>query len=301
MARKPPLLHGILIIDKPAGWTSHDVVARLRRIADERRAGHAGTLDPAATGVLPVVFGDATRLVSHLSDASKTYLADITFGVSTDTADADGTVTGIKSGVELQQGDLMTAVASFSGHQFQVPPMHSAIKIGGRKLYELARSGEVVDRPPRPVVINQIELINWDPPIATLCIDCSKGTYVRSLAVDLGERLGQLAHLSNLVRLRTGPFELSDAWTMAELEAIPLRELWERIAIHPDAALASTGIILDDAAKVNWNVGRVIYDSAQEFASIARAYSAEGAFLGVAEWNEQAPGWQPIKVMNSAA
>src|SRR5688500_16279327 len=172
----PGGLHGFLIVDKPAGWTSHDVVGRLRRLLGERRIGHAGTLDPAATGVLPVAVGRATKFLEFLDDASKTYVAEITFGIETDSHDGDGIVTERRETDRVDQASVEVGLASFRGARRQVPPMHSAVKIGGRRLYEAARRGEVVERPARAVVFHTMDLLEWHAPVATILVDCSKGT-----------------------------------------------------------------------------------------------------------------------------
>ncbi|HEU5432398.1 MAG TPA: tRNA pseudouridine(55) synthase TruB, partial [Thermomicrobiales bacterium] len=202
----PVGLHGFLVIDKPAGWTSFDVVARARRLLGEKRIGHAGTLDPAATGVLPLAVGAARKTLEFLAEASKTYDAEITFGVETDTWDRDGAVVAMADAGELTRDQIAGALEPFRGSFAQTPPMHSAIKIGGRKLYQLARKGEEIERPARSVTIHALDLLGWESPVARLRVDCSKGTYIRSLAHDLGAALGMGAHLSALRRTRTGPF-----------------------------------------------------------------------------------------------
>ena len=160
----PPSLHGILVVDKPAGWTSHDVVARARRLLGERRIGHAGTLDPAATGVLPLAVGAATRVLEYLAVASKTYLAEITFGVETDSHDADGRLVAHTDPAPLTREAVAAALPGFRGEIDQIPPMHAAIKVGGRRLYELAHRGEEIERGPRRVTITALELVAWSRP-----------------------------------------------------------------------------------------------------------------------------------------
>src|SRR5829696_3031772 len=235
--RGPGRLHGFLVIDKPAGWTSHDVVGRVRRLTGERKVGHAGTLDPAATGVLPVGLGLATRSLEFLAGSSKTYLAEITFGVRTDSYDIDGIVQSVGTTEGIDETLLRRSLSNFCGIQQQTPPMHSAIQIDGRRLYELAREGSVIERSPRAIEIHEIDLIEWNPPVATVCIDCSKGTYIRSIAHDLGEIFDCGAYLSNLVRLRAGPFTIAEAWTLQELAELELVNDWGSVAVHPDAAL----------------------------------------------------------------
>ncbi len=293
-------LHGFLIIDKPAGWTSHDVVARVRRLSGERHVGHAGTLDPAATGVLPIAVGHATKVLEYLSESSKTYLAEITFGVETDSYDADGTVVIVNSAEHLTTEHIEAALPEFRGPIEQIPPMHSAIKVGGKKLYELARAGETIERAPRAIEIYHLSLVEWNAPTASILVDCSKGTYVRSLARDLGERLGVGAHLSNLVRLRTGPFYLCEAWALEELEGRDVRLAWKDIAIHPDAAVLDwPALLLGDESTQLWNTGRSIMGRHSK-QSNARVYNAHGDWVGIATFDADSSHWRPAKVIVSA-
>jgi tRNA pseudouridine55 synthase len=308
-----PTLHGYLVIDKPGGWTSFDVVARARRILGEKRIGHAGTLDPAATGVLPLAVGAATKTLEFLTDASKTYLAEITFGIETDSQDIEGRVTRITDASALTADDVTAALTRMLGPQDQIPPMHSAIKIGGQKLYELARRGEEIARPPRPVTFYTLELCKWEPPVATVLVDCSKGTYIRSLARDLGEALGTGAYLSNLVRTRSGPFTLDDAITIAEMEELPWPWAWPDVALHPDVPVQEwPALILDDLAATRWQQGATILAHAG-LAGLAgpagqpgaagpiRAYDAAGRWLGTGYADETGTGWRPGKVVTVTA
>ncbi len=202
---------GILNVLKPAGKTSFAVVSLLRRWSGERRVGHAGTLDPDATGVLVVCLGQATRIVEFLAGAGKTYRAEIELGVTTDTYDAAGKVVGRSDPSSVTEEQVRRVLESFRGTIAQVPPMHSAIHHKGKRLYELARQGIEVDREPRQVEISRLELLAWQPPVVTIEVDCSGGTYIRSLAQDIGTALGCGAHLKRLVRLKSGPFHLDDA------------------------------------------------------------------------------------------
>ncbi|HEU0163845.1 MAG TPA: tRNA pseudouridine(55) synthase TruB [Thermomicrobiales bacterium] len=269
------------MIDKPGGWTSHDVVSRVRRILGERRVGHAGTLDPAAVGVLPIAVGLATRTVEYLSEADKSYRAEITFGLETDSADGDGVVIGVARAVTVGEIELRNALGDFVGPQGQVPPMHSALKVDGKRLYELARAGEEIEVQPRTITIHAIALVNWAPPVATVDITCSKGTYVRSIARDLGRRLGTGAYLSNLVRTSTGPFVLRDAMRLGELEEFAGRGTdWAQMAFHPDTVLLDRpAVILDPESALAWIQGKVV---AQPGCSgTIRVYDDAGNWLGV--------------------
>ena len=296
-----PGLDGYLIVDKPAGWTSFDVVARARRLLGERKVGHAGTLDPAATGVLPLAVGSATKTLEHLAGASKSYLAEVTFGVETDSHDVDGVVTAVRDASGLTAERVEAALAGFRGELAQVPPMHSAIKIGGRKLYELARRGEEIDRPPRPVTIHRLDLLDWAPPVATVWVDCSKGTYIRSLARDLGDAVGTGAYMSNLVRYRTGPFHLCEAITLAELAEADLPWSWPSLAMHPDAVtLDMPALILDDAGTRRWRQGSAIPADGPARGE-CRAYSTDGEWLGLGKADAAGAAWKPAKVIGVAS
>ena len=305
-------LHGFVVVDKPAGWTSHDVVGRLRRLLGERRIGHAGTLDPAATGVLVVAVGRATRFLEYLEGASKTYVAEVTFGVETDSYDAEGSVTARREIGELDRDRVEATLSSFLGPQRQVPPMHSAIKIGGRRLYEAARRGEVVERPARAVEFSSLAVLDWRSPVATILVDCSKGTYVRSLAFDLGRSVGTGAHLSDLVRVRSGPFTLCQAWTLTELTALvergddDFRQVWPEVALHSDAALMECPVVVADEGGARllttgraWQVPGAQREglAAVVDETRARAYDAEGTLLGVVEWNANRSDWRPVKMV----
>jgi tRNA pseudouridine55 synthase len=276
--------HGLLIIDKPAGWTSHDVVGRVRRLLGQRSVGHAGTLDPAATGVLPVGVGSALRALEYLADATKSYLAEITLGLSTDALDIDGHLTQTCPVPALDQAAVWELLASFVGPGEQIPPVFSAIKVDGTPLYERARRGDFAEPPRRAVTIQSIELVEWQSPRLTVDIDCSKGFYVRSFARDIGERTGSCAYLSNLVRTRVGPFDLCDAWTLAELAEAPLAEEWERIALAPDAtALGLDALIIDRAQVVHWEQGKRWEVDAAAGPGPVRVYDSAGNWLGIGE------------------
>jgi tRNA pseudouridine55 synthase len=217
---------GLIIADKPAGWTSHDVVARIRRLAGTRRVGHAGTLDPMATGVLVVGVEKATRLLGHLALTEKEYLATIRLGQATDTGDADGTVVSATPAAGLALAGLQAAAAALTGPIQQVPPAISAVKVGGRRAYQLARAGQAPALAARPVTVHEFTISNPRPSgdvlDVTAAVRCSSGTYVRALARDLGESLGVGGHLTMLRRTRVGPYRIGDARTLDEL-AVDLR------------------------------------------------------------------------------
>jgi tRNA pseudouridine55 synthase len=292
---------GLLVIDKPAGWTSHDVVGWTRRWLKQKRVGHAGTLDPAATGVLPVVAGEATKWVQYLTDASKRYVAEITFGVVTDSADADGRVVEGPRAVSFERADLERALDDLIGRIRQRPPMHSALKVDGRRLYDLARQGIEVEVEEREVEVYAAELISWDCPTAVVNIDCSKGTYIRSIARDLGERLGTGAHLSDLVRMRTGNFSLCEAWRVDELAPLEPELCWPRVAVHPDEMLHfMPALLLSPAEAEAWRNGREVTRRGGAESPV-RAYSEDGCFLGVGAPSADGTAWRPVRVVADAA
>lgn len=288
--------HGYIVIDKPGGWTSHDVVSRVRRIVGERRVGHAGTLDPAAVGVLPIAVGLATRTVEYLSDSAKAYRAEITFGIETDSADGDGVVTSCRGADGLTRERVITALRAFHGPQMQVPPLHSAVQVDGKRLYELAHAGlEAPEIPARAIEILAIDLIAWDSPVAKVEIVCSKGTYVRSIARDLGERLGTGAYLSSLVRTATGPFSLADAMTLDELAQRMEREPWASIAQHPDRAVEHLpAVLVTPDERVAWFQGKQL--AIEAAMGDVRVYDTEGVWIGIGESDGQQI--QPSKVVD---
>lgn len=221
------MIDGLAVVDKEAGWTSHDVVAKARGIVGQKRVGHSGTLDPDATGVLLLGLGKVTRLLRYLTALPKSYVCEVVLGVETDTLDAAGEVTATHDmcGVTLDQ--VRAATTPFVGAIEQIPPMVSAVKIGGRRLYELARAGEEVDRPPRPVTVHRLEIDEVSPAagdeamVLRMEVDCSSGTYVRTLAADLGHALGGGAHLRALRRTAIGSFGLGEARPLDALEVLP--------------------------------------------------------------------------------
>jgi tRNA pseudouridine55 synthase len=234
---------GVLVCDKPAGMTSHDVVARVRRLTGQRRVGHGGTLDPPATGVLVLALGRATRLLPFLPMEPKRYLARIAFGAETDTLDASGTVTATADAAGVDEAAVRAALRGLLGPQEQVPPMVSAVKVGGERLYAKARRGESIERAARSIVVHALELVDFaggGRPAATVEVTCSGGTYVRSLAADLGRRLGTLAHLAALRRTAAGRFTERDAHTLADLEA--LGDGLARVVLAPAQALRSVAV-----------------------------------------------------------
>lgn len=228
---------GFFVVDKPAGITSHDVVSRVRRILSTRKVGHTGTLDPFATGVLPVAVNQGTKVIPFLDEGIKQYDALLRLGIATDTLDMTGTVVGQGdwSAVGLEQ--LEAVLLRYTGRISQVPPMYSAIKRDGQPLYKLARQGLEVEREARQVVVHRIEILSFAPPLAALRVTCSRGTYIRSLADDIGRDLGCGAALEELRRIASGPFRLCSALTLEELEQAALRGTLDGVRFSPYDAL----------------------------------------------------------------
>ena len=212
-------MHGVLVVDKPQGLTSFDVVREVRRALGVKKAGHTGTLDPMATGVLPVCVGDATKIAQFITEATKAYDATVRLGVTTDTLDADGKVLAERPVPEISREVLEAALERFRGTFAQTPPMYSAVKVGGRRLYELARNGEEVERAARQVTVYELLLRDFSATEVKLSVRSSKGFFVRSLAADLGEALGCGAHLTALRRTQSGPFTLAQSIPLAEVQA----------------------------------------------------------------------------------
>ncbi|MBE6948564.1 MAG: tRNA pseudouridine(55) synthase TruB [Ruminococcaceae bacterium] len=229
-------MNGIIVINKPSDWTSHDVVAKLRGILHERRTGHGGTLDPMATGVLPVFVGRATRAVEFIENADKEYIAGIKLGCTTDTQDITGTVL-TTSDVTVTKDDLLAVMPEFTGDISQIPPMYSAIKQNGKKLYELARKGIETERKPRNITIFELELLEFDGNEGKLRIVCSKGTYIRTLCHDIGARLGCGAVMSSLIRTRVGEFRLENAVNLEDVSESKLMAVDSVFANLPECRI----------------------------------------------------------------
>ncbi len=243
---------GICVVDKPAGWTSHDVVARARKVLGTRKVGHAGTLDPMATGVLVLGVGRGTRLLTFITGVAKSYDATIRFGEETDSLDADGEVTRTHDMSGMDPDAVRAEARRLTGDLLQVPPMVSALKVDGRRLHELAREGIEVERAPRPVTVTRFDVAPTDDPMVwTAAVDCSSGTYVRSLAADLGHAMGGGAHLCALRRTAVGPFELDEAHDLDHLELLDLAEgvrHLEQVVVDDELAVAvGHGRVLDAA------------------------------------------------------
>lgn len=273
---------GILLLDKPEGITSNAALGRAKRIIGIKKAGHTGTLDPMASGLLALCFGQATKVAGFLLDADKTYEAQVRLGVTTDSEDAEGEVVERKPVPTLDEADIETVLERFRGPIEQIPPMHSALKHKGQRLYELARRGETVERPPRAVTIHALDLIEHSDETLGLRIACSKGTYIRSLARDIGEALGCGAHLCGLRRTASGPFDIADAVELDALESLT-REQARALLTPPDRALEHLPAIeLDEHQAQRIVQGQRLTGLRAAHSGQVRIYGSE-AFLGVGE------------------
>src|SRR5215469_15718436 len=297
-------MDGILNINKPGGMTSHDVVATIRKLLRQRRVGHAGTLDPAASGVLPICLGQGTRVAEYLSESGKAYRATIIFGIATDTYDAEGAITSTASTAGLAISQIEKTLPLFLGSQLQVPPRYSAIKLQGQPAYKRARAGEEITLEPRPIVIHSLGIIDWSPPALVLAIECSKGTYIRSLAHDLGQIPGCGAYLHALIRTRSGPFSLSESVTLEQLAAVADSASLQDYLYPVDKALEQyPALVLDAGTAGGVRHGNPflynIQGSTLANKHLARVYDPGGHFLAIAEWNAEQQMWQPKKVFSA--
>ena len=292
---------GVLVVDKPAGASSFDMVALLRRRLGARRVGHAGTLDPAATGVLPLLIGEATKLVPYLADEDKEYVATIRFGVSTDTQDLTGRVLSTAEVPPLTRERLTAATRPFVGRIRQVPPMFSALHHQGRRLYELAREGVEVSREPRDVVIHDIVVEEVTDVTATLRIVCGRGTYMRALAADLGTTLGCGGAIERLVRTRVGVFDRELALPAAEIASATEESLWARV-LPPEAALGHLRAVhLGEAAATAFVHGQAIdlARAADPLEGCLRAHDEAGLLLGIGELVAGGRRLKPSRILHA--
>lgn len=300
-------MEGILPIYKPAGMTSHDVVAKARKLLNIRRIGHTGTLDPQVTGVLPLCVGRATRLVEYIQELPKEYKAVMVFGFATDTEDTTGAIVAKQEIVDLSKEQLLHTIQQFVGEIEQIPPMYSAVKVNGKRLYELAREGKMIERKSRKAFIYDISIdelkLNLECPEVSFHVTCSKGTYIRTLCVDIGRALNVPSVMKKLIRTRTGHFTLEDCVTLEQLEA-----LCEAGQAHSVLIPADQGIKHFPSITVNEVEANRLYNGLQisvneaAFSSnnqLVRAYENSGVFMGVFQFLAEQRRIVPIKVFRS--
>ena len=292
-------MDGVLIVRKEKGYTSHDVVAKLRGILHMKKIGHTGTLDPEAEGVLPVVLGKATRLVELLTEKEKTYEAVLRLGIETDTQDMTGTILNEKE-VSVSEDDLTKVIHSFLGEQQQIPPMYSALKVNGKKLYELAREGKTVERKARPVCFYEIEPLEFHLPLVKIRVTCSKGTYIRTLCHDIGEKLGCGGCMEELLRSRVGRYSLSESHTLAQVEAAVADGTVQDMIDPVEAVLAEYPALYADSygdrLLANGNPLSDNLVSPQHKEGWVRMYASDGTFTGIFQWDAGKKKYYPVKM-----
>ncbi len=277
-------MNGIIIIDKPAGKTSHDMVYFMRKMTGVKKVGHTGTLDPMATGVLPMCIGNATKIADMLTLSDKRYIAQLVLGMTTDTQDAEG-VTLTECGVSCTDDEIRRAAGSFVGETEQVPPMYSAIKQNGKKLYELARKGIEAERKSRRIKINSIDVIEIDGEKVTIDVSCSKGTYIRTLCEDIGNKLGVGAYMNTLRRIKTGPFTIEESHTVKEIEALRNIGELEKILIPADRMFSQYPALTLNPKQVRSVTNGVMmtYRGEEDEGRRLRIYDENGRFLCVSK------------------
>lgn len=302
-------MDGIIAIWKPAGWTSHDVVAKTRRILSIKRIGHAGTLDPMVTGVLPLCIGRSTRVVEYMQERPKAYKATLRLGIATDTEDITGEIIETKPVQGISEAKIVEVLRSFIGEIDQVPPMYSAVKVDGKRLYELAREGKTIERKSRKVTIHQIELDSIDlageHPQFTFTVQCSKGTYIRTLCVDIGKALGLPATMAALTRTISAGIEREQCVTLEELEELQRSGKLATKLISPSDAVdhlpkvivkSNKRIFALQGQKLYWS--DVIGHSMLEDKSLIRLFDEEDLFIGIFEIDAKQNVVKPIKVFS---
>ena len=301
--KKQTSVHGIINVNKPRNITSMDVVRRIKRASCQKRVGHGGTLDPLATGVIPVCLGQATRMMEYLIEGIKEYRGILELGVETDTYDALGKVVARKDATSLTKREVEDVLRSFVGTTNQVPPMYSALKKQGKRLYELARAGVEVERDPRKVKILEAVLERWHPPSATIRVVCNRGLYMRSLAHDLGVKLGIGGHLKDLTRLKGGSFTIETASSLESIEQAFTNGTWLGLLHSPDVVVAHWKAIilnqnLEQLIRQGQSIPSDVRVSTARHGEKARIYSSDGRFVAIATFDTYLSQWRPSKVFN---
>lgn len=298
------MIHGIINVYKEKGFTSHDVVAKLRGIVGQKKIGHTGTLDPDATGVLPVCLGKATKLCDLLTDKDKTYEAVLLLGRITDTQDASGEILAEKSTHELTEEMVKEAVMGFVGDYEQIPPMYSALKVNGKKLYELAREGKTIERKARSVKILEIRILEMDLPRVRMEVSCSKGTYIRTLCHDIGEKLGCGGCMESLIRTRVSSFRIADAKTLGEIEKLKQDGKLNEILVPIDEMFpAYPKIVVKESWKAFAKNGNQLEikmlasgKTMPEDGTSVRLYDEDGKFIAIYQWKEKDRQYHIVKM-----
>lgn len=273
-------IDGILLLDKPLGYSSNQALQKIKWLFQATKAGHTGTLDPLATGLLPICLGEATKFAQHVTDADKTYIANIKFGVQTTTGDAEGEVVATKP-VNITVGELEQACQQLLGEISQVPPMYSALKHNGKPLYEYARAGIEIDRPARQVTITKIAVDSFSGGEAVITVSCSKGTYIRTLAEDIANKLDNHAHLTGLRRIETAGYDIANAMTIEEVEALAI-EVRDAQLLPVDSAInALPKITISTDSAFYFKQGQAVWEAGRIPDGELRVYDENGTFLGL--------------------
>lgn len=296
------MYHGIVIVHKEKGFTSHDVVAKMRGICGQKKIGHTGTLDPEATGVLPVCLGNATRLCDMLTERDKEYVALLRLGVETDTQDMTGTVLTSRP-VEVGEPQVRETVLSFQGSYMQTPPMYSALKVNGKKLYELAREGKVVERQAREVRIGEIEILAMTLPLVRLRVVCSKGTYIRTLCADIGQKLGCGGAMESLARTRVGNFSLEEALTLTQLQDLKDQGRLSQAILPVESVFQNCPVlhVREDLVRLLENGNALTVEQTAEKERYTqgrwvRVCFPDNRFAGIYAYDEGKGRYQPVKM-----
>lgn len=296
-------LDGVIPVNKDKGMTSHDVVAKLRRVLGMKKIGHTGTLDPDVTGVLPICLGKATRISEYIMEMPKTYEGQLTIGISTDTQDFSGEILEKKKVPQLTKGEVEETINSFIGEIEQTPPMYSAVKVKGKKLYELAREGKEIERKSRKVTIYDIQIndmnLELEYPTVDFKVTCSKGTYIRTLCYDIGIKLGYTGYMSKLRRTKSGPFTIDESFTINEIEDFALHDIVsEKIVSMADALPMYEKVVVSDEDKNTkvFNGQRLLLHTYLSYDGIIKIVDNTGNLIGLYEKKENEANAQPIKV-----
>lgn len=295
------MLHGILNVYKEKGYTSHDVVAKLRGIVGQKKIGHTGTLDPDAEGVLPVCLGKATKVCDLLTDKDKTYRAVLLLGKTTDTQDLTGEVLNESDTCFLNEKEVETAIQGFVGEYRQIPPMYSALKVNGKKLYELAREGKVIERKARTVYIREIRILSIELPRVTMEVTCSKGTYIRTLCQDIGEKLGVGGCMESLLRTQVGRFSLEDSKTLQNIQELKENGSLEQILIPVDSLFEDyRRVQVDKKQEPLLYNGNMFYMEGQKDVpydeEMVRVYDCDGKFVAIYRYNAENNQYKIVKM-----
>lgn len=298
--RRKRKLNGVLLLDKDSGLSSNSALQRARFLYGAIKAGHTGILDPLATGLLPVCFGEATKFCQYLLDADKTYIATLYIGKSTTTGDAEGEIIACSDITSIDLSQLRTAITAFTGDITQIPPMYSALKHEGKPLYEYARAGITIERKQRQVTIYRIDIIEFDLPKIVLKISCSKGTYIRTLAEDLAKHMGTLAHLTGLRRIATAGFQIEDTYSLAQIDKSDeaTRDQW----LLPCDVLVQhfPSVVLADNDILSLQYGQNVHITEHSaIMSPLRIYAKNGRFIGLAQYRPANSCLQALRLMNT--